>query len=182
MGRSRYDEYRLCVGAGGWLFGKAGSLVVGRSDFEIAWHPSPNFGDRRDGARPSMLVIHYTAMESAEAAIERLCDPAYEVSAHYVIARDGAVTQLVDESMRAWHAGAGAWGGIGDVNSHSIGIELDNDGASPFSALLMDALDALLPQIVDRWGIAAENVIGHEDCAPGRKFDPGPRFDWARVR
>ena len=147
----------------------------------VTWHPSPNFGERRDGSTPSIIVIHYTAMESAEAAIERLCDPEFEVSAHYVIARDGVVTQLVDEGMRAWHAGAGEWNGITDVNSHSIGIELDNDGASPFAARLMDALDALLPQIAERWGIAPGKIIGHEDCAPGRKFDPGPRFDWGRI-
>ncbi|MEO0344192.1 MAG: N-acetylmuramoyl-L-alanine amidase [Pseudomonadota bacterium] len=147
----------------------------------VNWHPSPNFGDRRENAMPSIIVIHYTAMQSAKAAIERLCDPVFEVSAHYVIARDGAITQLVNEDKRAWHAGTGEWGGITDVNSHSIGIELDNDGVSPFSAPLMDALDWLLPQIVARWDITSANVIGHQDCAPGRKFDPGPKFDWARV-
>jgi len=152
------------------------------SDLDIAWVPSPNFGPRKDGAVPSIIVIHYTAMESAEAAIERLCAPEFEVSAHYAISRHGEVTQLVKEEDRAWHAGVGEWNGIIDVNSHSIGIELDNDGASPFSAPLMDALGRLLPEVATRWNVSAENIIGHEDCAPGRKTDPGPRFDWARVR
>lgn len=128
-----------------------------------------------------MIVLHYTAMLSAEAACERLSDPACEVSAHYVIGRDGSVFQLVEEAMRAWHAGAGEWKAITDVNSRSIGIELDNDGFSPFSAALMDALEQLMPQIMARWDIPADNVIGHSDMAPGRKRDPGARFDWARL-
>ncbi len=128
-----------------------------------------------------MVVLHYTAMASAEAACARLCDPAHEVSAHYLIGRDGVVTQLVDEEMRAWHAGAGQWGEITDVNSRSIGIELDNDGFSPFSAPLMDALEDLMPGIMARWDIPAARVIGHSDMAPGRKCDPGRRFDWARL-
>ena len=120
-------------------------------------------------------------MASAEAAIARLCDPAAEVSAHYVIARTGEITQLVPEEMRAWHAGAGEWAGRGDVNSRSIGIELDNDGVSPFSEPLMAALETLLPQIMARHDIRPEGVIGHSDMAPGRKIDPGPRFDWQRL-
>lgn len=142
---------------------------------------SPNCGPRREGLRPSLIVLHYTAMASAEAAIERLCDPAAEVSAHYLIARNGEVTQLVPEDLRAWHAGAGEWDGQGDVNSRSIGIEMDNDGASPFSEPLMAALETLLPQIMARHGITPEGVIGHSDMAPGRKIDPGPRFDWLRL-
>jgi N-acetylmuramoyl-L-alanine amidase len=142
---------------------------------------SPNCGPRRDGLRPTLIVIHYTAMKSAEAAIERLCDPAAEVSAHYVIANTGDVTQLVDEDMRAWHAGAGCWHGQDDINSRSIGIELDNDSTHPFSEPLMHSLEILLPKIMTRWKIAAEGVIGHSDFAPGRKTDPGPRFDWARL-
>lgn len=146
------------------------------------WHPSPNFGDRRGAiAAPDLIVLHYTAMTSAEEAIDRLCDPEFEVSAHYVIARDGAVTQLVDEAMRAWHAGAGSWCGTDDINSRSIGVELDNDGSSPFSAPLMDALERLLGDVMARWNISASNVIGHSDLAPGRKIDPGPRFDWRRL-
>ncbi|KAJ56467.1 hypothetical protein ACMU_05860 [Actibacterium mucosum KCTC 23349] len=129
-----------------------------------------------------MIVLHYTAMPSCEAALERLCDPAYEVSAHYLIARNGDVYQLVDEVNRAWHAGAGLWGSCNDINSHSIGIEIDNDGLSPFAAPAMDTLDALLRQIMNRWAIGADCVLGHSDTAPGRKIDPGPRFDWLRLQ
>lgn len=142
---------------------------------------SPNFGPRRDGLTPELVVIHYTAMADCDAALRVLCSPAREVSAHYLIRRDGRVVALVDEAMRAWHAGAGQWRGRGDVNSRSIGIELDNDGTAPFSAALMDALDALLPGILARWSIPPEGVIGHSCMAPGRKIDPGPRFDWQRL-
>ena len=144
-------------------------------------HPSPNFGDRRDGTIPDLIVLHYTAMATAQLALERLCDPEAEVSAHYLIAEDGQVLRLVDEQMRAWHAGAGEWGGQGDVNSRSIGIELANDGASPFAARQMDALEGLLADLMKRHGIAPEGVIAHSDMAPQRKCDPGARFDWRRL-
>ena len=128
-----------------------------------------------------MVVLHYTAMSGLEAAADRLCDPAFEVSAHYLIGRCGRVLRLVPEELRAWHAGAGRWGAVTDVNSRSIGIELDNDGQSPFAGPLMDALEALLPGILARHRIPPERVIAHSDMAPGRKADPGPRFDWARL-
>jgi len=145
------------------------------------WHPSPNFAPRRDGLQPYLIVLHYTAMKSAEAALQRLCDPAHEVSAHYLIGSDGTLWQLVEETMRAWHAGVGEWCGQGDVNSRSIGIELDNRGDHPFSEPQMLALEGLLAQIMTRWQIAPAGVIGHSDLAPGRKSDPGPRFDWQRL-
>jgi len=126
-------------------------------------------------------VLHYTAMESAEAALQRLCDSASEVSAHYLIAADGTIWQLVAEAERAWHAGAGEWRGQDDINSRSIGIELDNRGNHSFSAVQMDRLEALMRGIMDRWQIPAAGVIGHSCMAPGRKSDPGPRFDWARL-
>lgn len=126
-------------------------------------------------------MIHYTAMADCDAALRALCDPLREVSAHYLIRRGGEVVALVDEDLRAWHAGAGAWAGRGDVNSRSIGIELDNDGTSPFAAPLMDALEGLLAGIMGRWAIAPHGVIGHSCMAPGRKIDPGPRFDWQRL-
>lgn len=144
-------------------------------------HPSPNFGDRRDGTIPDLIVLHYTAMATAQLALERLCDPEAEVSAHYLIAEDGRVLRLVEESKRAWHAGAGEWGGLGDVNSRSIGIELANDGKSPFAARQMDALEGLLADLMKRHGIAPEGVIAHSDMAPQRKCDPGARFDWRRL-
>lgn len=143
--------------------------------------PSPNRGERRGGAVPALIVIHYTAMADAPAARARLCDPHAEVSAHWLIDREGRAEQLVDEGARAWHAGAGSWGGAGDVNSRSIGIELDNPGDAPFPEPQMAALETLLGAIMARWGIGPEGVIGHSDMAPGRKSDPGPRFDWRRL-
>lgn len=143
--------------------------------------PSPNCGPRRNGLTPTLVVIHYTAMKTAEAAIERLCDPEAEVSTHYLIAGSGEVVQMVDEAERAWHAGVSAWQGHDDINSRSIGIELDNRGTHPFSEPQMAALEELLRGIMNRWPIAPEGVIGHSDIAPDRKFDPGPKFDWARL-
>ena len=148
---------------------------------DLIQHPSPNCGDRREGARPELIVLHYTAMDSAEAALERLCDAQAEVSCHYLIAEDGRTWQLVDERDRAWHAGAGQWGSVTDVNSRSIGIELANTGAHPFSDPQMVALETLMPGIMARWDIPAHRVIGHSDMAPARKCDPGPRFDWQRL-
>ncbi|MSU89799.1 N-acetylmuramoyl-L-alanine amidase [Rhodobacteraceae bacterium 2CG4] len=143
--------------------------------------PSPNHGARRDGLRPSLVVLHYTAMATAEAALARLRAPEHEVSAHYLIGADGRVWRLVDEDRRAWHAGAGAWGGAGDVNSRSIGIELDNRGDHPFAAPQIAALESLLAGVLARHGIGPAGVIGHADLAPERKSDPGPRFDWRRL-
>lgn len=128
-----------------------------------------------------MVVLHYTAMDRAEAALERLCDPLAEVSAHYLIAEDGRCWQLVDEAARAWHAGAGAWGNVGDVNSRSIGIELANPGDRAFAPAQLDRLEALLAGILARWNIPPERVIGHSDMAVGRKADPGRWFDWPRL-
>ncbi|NUH65973.1 N-acetylmuramoyl-L-alanine amidase [Sulfitobacter sp. S0837] len=148
---------------------------------DVVAHPSPNCGPRRGGLRPHLIVLHHTAMESADAALDRLCDPSAAVSAHYLICGDGRILQLVDENQRAWHAGVGEWAGQDDINSRSIGIELDNRGDHPFSEPQMRALEALMPGIMARHGIAPEGVIGHSDMAPGRKLDPGPRFDWARL-
>jgi N-acetylmuramoyl-L-alanine amidase len=143
--------------------------------------PSPNCGERRGGARPDLIVIHYTAMASMAEARARLCDPAHEVSAHWLISEQGAAEQLVDEALRAWHAGAGAWGAVSDVNSRSIGIELANTGAAPFPEAQMAALERVLAGIMGRWGIPPARVIAHSDMAPARKSDPGPRFDWRRL-
>ncbi len=126
-------------------------------------------------------MIHYTAMTSCDAARETLCNPATEVSAHYLISARGEVLALVPEELRAWHAGAGRWGAVTDVNSRSIGIELANPGNAPFAATQMDALEPLLAGIIDRWQVPPERVIAHSDCAPERKIDPGPRFDWRRL-
>lgn len=143
--------------------------------------PSPNFGPRREGLAPRYIVLHYTAMASAAAAEERLSDPAFEVSAHYLLARSGAVTQLVAEEMRAWHAGAGSWRGQADMNSRSIGIELANTGHEPYPSAQISALITLMREIMGRWEIPPARVIGHSDMAPGRKIDPGRRFPWAAL-
>lgn len=142
--------------------------------------PSPNHGDRR-GQRPELIVLHYTGMADTAEARARLCDPVAEVSAHWLIHEDGRLDALVPEDRRAWHAGAGSWQGCGDVNSRSIGIEIANPGDRPFPAPQMDALADLLRGIMARWRIGPEGVIGHSDMAPGRKTDPGPRFDWRRL-
>ena len=147
----------------------------------IQKYPSPNCGPRRGGARPDMIVLHYTAMKSVQAALDRLCDPKAEVSAHYVISEVGQVWQLVPEDQRAWHAGVGQWGDVTDVNSRSIGIELANRGTHPFAEPQMASLENLMRAIMQRWDIAAPRVIGHSDMAIGRKIDPGPRFDWRRL-
>ncbi len=128
-----------------------------------------------------MIVLHYTAMDGVAAALERLCAPEHEVSAHYLICGHGRIYSLVEEAKRAWHAGAGQWGNVTDVNSHSIGIELSNTGETPFSEPQMAALEHLLSDIMNRHRIAPERVIGHSDMAPGRKIDPGVRFDWQRL-
>ncbi len=148
-------------------------------------HPSPNHDGRPDGVAIDMLVLHYTGMTSAEAAVARLCDPAAKVSAHYVIGEDGAVTALVDEAARAWHAGAAFWRGEPDVNGRSIGIELVNPGHEfgyrDFPDPQMAALEELACDILARHPIPARNVVGHSDVAPGRKTDPGERFGWSRL-
>lgn len=128
-----------------------------------------------------MVVIHYTAMTDAAAARARLCDPGAEVSAHYLIDSDGTADLLVPEGLRAWHAGAGRWGRVTDVNSRSIGIELQNRGDHPFAEAQMQALESLLDAVMARHAIPPERIIGHADMAPARKSDPGPRFDWRRL-
>lgn len=141
---------------------------------------SPNHADRR-GQRPALVVIHYTGMADGAAARARLCDPAAEVSAHWLVHEHGLAEALVAEDRRAWHAGAGSWQGREDVNSRSIGIELVNPGDRPFPEPQMRTLEALLRGIMARWDIGPAAVIGHSDMAPDRKIDPGPRFDWRRL-
>lgn len=143
--------------------------------------PSPNFGERPVGASVDLIVLHYTAMDVCGDALDRLCDPECEVSAHYLIARDGTLYRMVDEGKRAWHAGEGAWAGQDDVNGRSIGIELDNDGVAPFDDALMTTLEALLADLLERHDLQPKAVIGHSDMAPARKQDPGRHFDWSRL-
>lgn len=120
-------------------------------------------------------------METAHAARARLCDPVHQVSAHWLVDEAGEAEALVDEAARAWHAGAGTWAGLDDVNSHSIGIEIANRGDHPFAARQMDGLESLLSGIMARWAIPAHRIIAHSDMAPLRKSDPGARFDWQRL-
>lgn len=133
----------------------------------------------------TMAVIHYTEMQSAEEAIARLRDPEAKVSAHYLISREGEVTRLVPEDLRAWHAGVSYWRGIRDVNSASVGIELDHPGHRygyvPFPDAQFEALVPLLARIVKTHGIPRANVVGHSDVAPQRKIDPGELFPWERL-
>ncbi|MDR0440789.1 MAG: N-acetylmuramoyl-L-alanine amidase [Candidatus Accumulibacter sp.] len=138
---------------------------------------SPNF----DARRPNLVVLHHTSNGSMNRALATLTDPARKVSAHYLIGRDGEIVRLVEEKERAWHAGASWWGGDTDVNSSSIGIELDNDGFEPFADAQIDALLALLSDIVRRYRIPGANVVGHADVAPGRKIDPSAHFPWRRL-
>jgi N-acetylmuramoyl-L-alanine amidase len=142
--------------------------------------PSPNFDER---ALPiTMLVLHYTGMQSAAVALERLCDPAAKVSSHYLVDEDGAVHALVDERHRAWHAGRSHWRGITDVNSASIGIEIVNPGHEfgyrPFPPEQVAAVVRLTAEIKDRHEITRGNIVGHSDVAPARKRDPGELFPW----
>ncbi len=148
----------------------------------IIERPSPNFNERAGGA-VDMLVLHYTGMISREHAMARMCDPQSRVSAHYLVDETGRAYQLVDEAHRAWHAGVSFWAGERDINSRSIGIELVNPGHDlgyrNFPLLQMRALAQLCLQILARHAIPAKRVLGHSDVAPGRKRDPGEKFDWA---
>ncbi len=147
--------------------------------------PSPNFDDRPPDTPVDMVVLHYTGMESAAAALERLCDPEARVSAHYVIDEDGTVISLVAEDKRAWHAGEAYWRGETDINGRSVGIELVNPGhqfgTRDFPDLQMAALEGLAGDILGRHSIPPRNFVGHSDVAPGRKTDPGELFDWQRL-
>jgi N-acetylmuramoyl-L-alanine amidase len=141
---------------------------------------SPNWNDRR--CPVSIIVLHYTGMQTAADALERMCDPAAEVSAHYMVDEDGTVTRLVDEDKRAWHAGRSYWRGETDVNSASIGIELVNPGHEwgyrAFPSAQMEALLPLLADIRRHHDVPRANIVGHSDIAPSRKLDPGELFDW----
>jgi N-acetylmuramoyl-L-alanine amidase len=143
--------------------------------------PSPNHDTR--GASPvDMLVLHYTGMQTGDAALARMCDPAAKVSAHYMIEEDGRVLRLVPEDRRAWHAGISSWRGHRDINARSIGIEVVNPGHEfgyrDFPDAQIAALVALAHGLLDRHPIPARNVVGHSDVAPTRKTDPGERFPW----
>ncbi len=146
--------------------------------------PSPNFDER--SLPISLLILHYTGMESGAKALERMCNPAAKVSAHYMVEDDGRIYQLVDEDKRAWHAGVSEWQGQSDINSASIGVEIVNGGHDfpnetgnlpAYPDVQINAVIALCKDIFSRHG--SLEVLGHSDIAPARKIDPGEHFPWA---
>jgi len=145
--------------------------------------PSPNHDERQ--AAIDMIVLHYTGMAGADDALARLCDPVAKVSCHYFVAEDGAISQLVLEERRAWHAGVSSWQGVSDVNSHSIGIEIVNPGHDfgypDFPAEQIDAVIALCRDVMARRRVPADRVLAHSDVAPARKQDPGEKFPWRKL-
>ncbi len=151
----------------------------------VAERPSPNHDARPPGTAVDMLLLHYTGMPDAESALARMCDRAAKVSAHYMIDEDGSISRLVDETRRAWHAGAACWRGRRDVNAVSLGIEIVNPGHEhgyrTFPEAQTRALEALCREIVSRHPIPARHVLAHSDVAPGRRADPGEFFDWGRL-
>jgi N-acetylmuramoyl-L-alanine amidase len=144
---------------------------------------SPNHDER--ALSTDILLLHYTGMTSTAEAIERLCDPAAKVSAHYVVEEDGNIVQLVPEARRAWHAGLSSWEGVTDINSRSIGIEIGNSGHSygypDFPEPQITAVIALCRDLIERHHFRADHVLGHSDVAPLRKWDPGEKFPWERL-
>lgn len=145
-------------------------------------HPSPNIEPRQRGLTPTIIIVHYTGLNCVEKSIEVLSRPDCKVSCHYVVGEDGRITQMVAESLRAWHAGVSSWHAETDINSSSIGIEIQNPGHNggypDFPAEQMTAVTALCQDIIARHRIPAERVLAHSDVAPGRKIDPGEKFDW----
>jgi N-acetylmuramoyl-L-alanine amidase len=143
---------------------------------------SPNFGPRRDTLKPDMIVLHYTGMATGAGAEAWLCDPASEVSSHYLVHENGHIVQMVRESDRAWHAGKSSWFGRTDINSCSVGIEIVNPGHSlgypGFPKRQINAVIGLCSGVVRRHSIPAHRVLAHSDVAPGRKVDPGEKFPW----
>jgi N-acetylmuramoyl-L-alanine amidase len=156
-----------------------------RTALPHAWRPSANIGPRQGIERPDILLLHYTGMASAEDACRRLCDPASGVSCHYLIDEAGRIVQMVEEEMRAWHAGQSFWQGETDINSRSIGIEIHNPGHEfgyrDFPEAQMAAVIALARDVIERHRIVPERVLAHSDVAPRRKMDPGEKFDWKKL-
>lgn len=145
--------------------------------------PSPNFDART--APPDMLILHYTGMETGEAALTRLRDPEAKVSAHYMVEEDGRIFRLVAEERRAWHAGVSFWGGETNINARSIGVEIVNPGHAfgyrPFPEVQIDTVIGLVGEIRRRWSIPDPFILAHSDVAPGRREDPGELFPWTRL-
>lgn len=157
-------------------------IKVADSPLVADLYPSPNIEPRARGLTPTILILHYTGLPTAAKAIEVLSRPDCKVSCHYVIDTDGRITQMVAEDKRAWHAGLSSWHGETDINSASIGIEIQNPGHQhgypEFPDLQMAAVKALSKDIIARNQIAPQHVLAHSDVAPARKVDPGEKFDW----
>ena len=147
---------------------------------QVISKPSPNQNDRPAGTKISLVVLHSTEGSDA-GALEWMCNPVSRVSAHYLIARDGAVYQLVDEAKRAWHAGRSWWRGVTDCNDYSIGIEIGNRAPEPYTDAQYKSLGGLLAEICDRHRLTMTEIVGHYHVAPGRKIDPGYHFHWGRA-
>lgn len=155
-----------------------------------SFRASPNVEPRRERRAPDMLLLHYTGMESAAAALDWLTIEESKVSAHYLIDESGTIIQMVPEELRAWHAGQSLWAGETDLNSCSIGIEIHNTGHPPkgeegrlpaYPDIQMQAVEALCRDILSRHAIPADRILAHSDVAPARKQDPGETFDWGRL-
>lgn len=146
---------------------------------------SPNVGARRNGERPSILLLHYTGVATMAKAVDWLTRAGSGVSCHYGIDEVGRIVQMVPEALRAWHAGEALWAGESDINSASIGIEIHNPGHdwgyADFPEAQLVAVEALCLDIVARHGIRPERVLAHSDVAPTRKKDPGEKFPWVRL-
>lgn len=155
-----------------WL--AACAPIPQHTGFPATWQGSPNFNERK----PNFVILHHTSDDTVDQALRTLADPVRSVSAHYLIGRDGTIIQLVDERARAWHAGESKWGADTDMNSASLGIELDNNGREPFSDAQILALLKLLTDIKERYHVPSANFLGHADVAPRRKTDPSRYFPW----
>jgi N-acetylmuramoyl-L-alanine amidase len=162
------------------LLGAIAALIAGCAPLKpdttlpVSLVKSPNFDQRR----PNLVILHHTSDDTVEEAVQTLTSSVRAVSAHYLIGRDGRIVQLVEENARAWHAGKSWWAGHTDINSASIGIELDNNGTEPFPDSQINSLLALLDDLRKRYKIPAANFIGHADVAPTRKADPSIYFPW----
>ncbi|AKQ44620.1 N-acetylmuramoyl-L-alanine amidase [Rufibacter radiotolerans] len=141
------------------------------------WVGTTNFSMRK----PNYVVIHHTAQKSTDQTLKTFTMPKTQVSAHYVIGRDGKVYHMLSDYLRAWHAGSGKWGNTSDLNSSSIGIELDNNGYEPFQEAQINSLLQVLAILKKTHGIPVANFIGHSDIAPSRKVDPNPTFPWKQL-
>lgn len=138
------------------------------------WVGTVNFNLRK----PNYVIIHFTAQDSVQQTLQTFTIVRTQVSAHYVVGKDGKIYHMLNDYLRAWQAGISKWGSVTDMNSCSIGIELDNNGSEPFTPAQINSLLSLLNYLKKTYNIPTANFIGHQDIAPLRKPDPGPFFPW----